>query len=46
MIKMLSVSNACLGEACLHGKGRCVGLEVLQFCFLGLGIKKVRCSGQ
>lgn len=33
MIKMLSVSNACLWEARLHGKDRCVGLQVLQFCF-------------
>lgn len=40
MIKMLSVSNACLGEACLHGKGRCVGLQVLQFCFYRSGNKE------
>lgn len=29
MVKMLSVSNACLWEARLHVKDRCVGLEVL-----------------
>lgn len=43
MIKMLSVSNACLGEARLHGKGRCVGLEVLQSCFHRSWNKEARC---
>lgn len=33
MIKMLSASNACLREVCLHVKDRYVGLEVLQFFF-------------
>lgn len=46
MIKMLSVSNACLGEACLCGKGRCVGLEVLQFCFYRSWNKEGGYSGQ